>query len=1461
MGSGVRHASRALLCACLLAIISGVLASPSSAMAVSVTTEKLTNDTYDRAHIAIDGDHVVYDSLRNGNRDIYLFDLATGVESRITTHPAEQFWPSIDGDRITFFDRRKGTQYSMGGIPYYVYYPEVYVYDMTLGVETHITGASYMDGGWPWNAPGEGPLIEGDRVVWCDYEADSDSSDVYIYDIIDRDITQVSSPKQSGDYMSPKDHRVSVSGDRVMFYADDYFRSSGSSWWSAPAKAYIYDLNTTALTPFTPNRAGEPFEPKLWGDRVLGRERDATFYGTWEDAVVYDATTQARTPVAISTAPEYPVDIWGDRAIWRNAQTGRKYLADLNSGVNNVWQLPSDAATGTVRISGDNIVWTDSSADLSVGRIVEDQAPVTTSNIPEGWSAGPVSVTLSATCADGVAATYYRIGEGAAQTYSTPFSVSAEGRTRIRYWSESSTGKIEGLTEEWVRIDSAAPVVVPHTGVPNQYGGEVLDDSWIASNATEKWRTLWLKLYLQPEDISGSAVHYRINNGPEVAISGAEPVYFDSATDGSKRVEFWAIDSAGNSSAHQTIYLNFDGANPVTTTTAASAWRAAPFQVSLSATDTTSGLAHTYYKTSTNGSSWDTTSTYTGTPITFDQEGPRFLKYWSVDVAGRVETAKTINVGIDRTAPHTTTDAYQSWNSYGDYFAFYSSDTMSGVASTWYRVNGGPAQQVTLGQDQLVSAEGDNLIEFWSYDAVGNREATQTAHIRVDTGGPTVSSNIPDTWPAEGFTVEIYAEDSGSGVKEIHYQINGRNGAPSQGDTIYTGPFWVPGGEMEVTYWAIDNVGYTSSYQTDGDLWGGMHTSTTDFAVCGSCHSNQLPEEHEYVSNCGTCHSPDYRRHEPAMCVGCHSFPLPGYYTYQPGSPNHSGCESCHAPGWAPPEFLGHQPEQCMSCHAGFWGQERVYEPEMWGYPHTGCESCHGFPVPLTPVQRSVALGEKMCESCHGWGLHPDYWGKHQTTTDMTTCSSCHQSNLVSAHPDCATCHTNPNATVKSAMTNHRTDCAACHAANHPHPAGDVSALANGQRACSVCHSSDIIAEHSKSTSAGHEDPCDTCHASGGPRQAMGGASWDGQCDNAACHGEGTGREVHANYCLACHDQAQADFSVAKTAFPDVAPVDRETACKACHAPGLVGTHPYHQAGANCGAACHPEWGTSLSSATPAYTDPSSGASFGSAESKATQPALLHTIHATSRWPGSLEFASSACASCHAVAACSACHAGAVPATHGEHSSSDQTGNPAWRGRVAHGVTGGDQTQRSSFTDSNQCASAACHDLAGTAAKRPHAVEDYNHAIGGNPDDPTVANTAVTLAGTWRYRASVRYSGGRMSYANLSGAALEASFTGERIEVISDKDPYRGIAEVYIDGALAGTFDGYAPTTRYQAVVFSADVAPGSHTISIRPLGNKSTSSRGTFVVVDAFRVYSDLPGSIAPECRSCHADRTVTHW
>jgi beta propeller repeat protein len=58
--------------------------------------------------VAIDGDHVVWRDERNGNEDIYYYDLATGQESPLSTASGSQNSPEIDGGYVVYTDSRHG---------------------------------------------------------------------------------------------------------------------------------------------------------------------------------------------------------------------------------------------------------------------------------------------------------------------------------------------------------------------------------------------------------------------------------------------------------------------------------------------------------------------------------------------------------------------------------------------------------------------------------------------------------------------------------------------------------------------------------------------------------------------------------------------------------------------------------------------------------------------------------------------------------------------------------------------------------------------------------------------------------------------------------------------------------------------------------------------------------------------------------------------------------------------------------------------------------------------------------------------------------------------------------------------------------------------------------------------------------------------------------------------------------
>lgn len=785
-------------------------------------------------------------------------------------------------------------------------------------------------------------------------------------------------------------------------------------------------------------------------------------------------------------------------------------------------------------------------------------------------------------------------------------------------------------------------------------------------------------------------------------------------------------------------------------------------------------------------------------------------------------------------------------------------------------------------------------VNIWASftDRVGNVNWLSDS-IAFDLAEPhTTLSGITSAWAATPATFQLSATDIASGVDTVYYAFDG--GEPQ----IYEGPVTITKqGLTTLEYWATDLSGRVEARHSALVRIDTVVSGTMPTLACATCHPG-FPAAHP-MSNCVACHYGDFGHTslgQDKAPVGycwsstglCHvtapTYPVHGVEAFVPPNNYYKttyDCTYCHAtrfPGVRShaEDDLNHvsqtSTEECRPCHSRVLTREHSRYVDDTAASLT-CMTCHD-PAARSGVPEAIAAKDTRCDACHTT-YADSHNALHGTVPLDTVCLGCHKDNLVTEHVTnrglgCSACHMSADPTVLAAISANSLACSSCHTAGHPHPAAQITrVLANGEKECTACHSTDIVVEHSKVTSQRNGSTCDTCHAAGGPRDQISGA-WDRTCTTAACHAPGSSRAVHENYCLACHATTQPDFATSKTDFSTLPPVNRETACKSCHLLGLVGTHPYHQTGANCGAACHPGWGTSLMSATPAYTDPSSGASFATSLSKITSPALLHVIHASPRWPANAAvmmpdgFQRNTCGSCHATAACNACHTGAVPARHATHSSAGGAGLAAftpWVGKLSRGVTNNDMTQANGVVESNQCASISCHNVAASATRMPASIEDYNYTVGVNPDDPTGTSSAISLVGTWRYRASLRYSGGRMSYNNVAGSSLSVAFSGTRVDVISEKDPYRGIAEVLVDGAVVGTFDAYSAVSKAQTVVFTANVSAGSHTLTVRPLGTKSASARGTYVVVDQFRVYGTIPDSIAPTCSSCHTDRVANHW
>lgn len=140
-------------------------------------------------------------------------------------------------------------------------------------------------------------------------------------------------------------------------------------------------------------------------------------------------------------------------------------------------------------------------------------------------------------------------------------------------------------------------------------------------------------------------------SGPEYPNSTSGSLDLASAGQGCHYATVDAWDNSGFTSGNNYYYyLCYDTVPPATSDTLSGTFNGTAYttavKVTLSASDATSGVAHTYYQLGSNP-----VQTYSG-PFTISSTGGHTLYFYSKDVAGNVESTHTVSINIE--APTTT---------------------------------------------------------------------------------------------------------------------------------------------------------------------------------------------------------------------------------------------------------------------------------------------------------------------------------------------------------------------------------------------------------------------------------------------------------------------------------------------------------------------------------------------------------------------------------------------------------------------------------------------------------------------------------------------------------------------------------------------------------------------------------------------------------------------------------------
>ena len=249
----------------------------------------IATNTAEQFNPCIYENKIVWEDSRNGNSDIYMYDLTTGQERQITTDTDYQENPAIYADKVVWEDKRNGNS-------------DIYLYDLTTGQETPITTNT---------ADQSDPAIYIDKIVWEDKR--NGNSDIYMYDLTTGQETQITTNTVS-------QYDPAIYSDKIVW--ED--KRNGNS------DIYMYDLTTGQETPITTNTASQ-YGPAIYADKIVWADYRNDGYA---DIYMYDLTTGQETPITTNTASQYGPAIYADKIVWADKRNGNSdiYMHDLTMG-------------------------------------------------------------------------------------------------------------------------------------------------------------------------------------------------------------------------------------------------------------------------------------------------------------------------------------------------------------------------------------------------------------------------------------------------------------------------------------------------------------------------------------------------------------------------------------------------------------------------------------------------------------------------------------------------------------------------------------------------------------------------------------------------------------------------------------------------------------------------------------------------------------------------------------------------------------------------------------------------------------------------------------------------------------------------------------------------------------------------------------------------------------------------
>jgi len=246
---------------------------------VSAFTEtRITLNTADQTSPSIWSNSIVWQDARNGGSDIYLQNLATKVQTRITKGvDAEN--PFVSGNRILWQDYRNGNW-------------DIYMYEISSKKTTRLTTNT---------ADQTAPGAYGNMIVWTDTRNGGFS--IYLQNLATKVQTRVSTDGYSPSIYGNKIVWITQNSDGVVFIM-------------------LYDITTKKISPLKVDV--EPYSVSIYGNRVLWNDM---YTGMFTGMYDFSTKKNVTLPFKFVSNPAF----YSNKIVYDDARNGNSdiYMAQI----------------------------------------------------------------------------------------------------------------------------------------------------------------------------------------------------------------------------------------------------------------------------------------------------------------------------------------------------------------------------------------------------------------------------------------------------------------------------------------------------------------------------------------------------------------------------------------------------------------------------------------------------------------------------------------------------------------------------------------------------------------------------------------------------------------------------------------------------------------------------------------------------------------------------------------------------------------------------------------------------------------------------------------------------------------------------------------------------------------------------------------------------------------------------